>query len=207
MEFWNDIIIQKSWDLLKKLNKQLHFIVIGGWGIYLWTQAMKSKDIDVLLTRWEDLEEIKKQYEPKKNDRLKKYEIIISDIDVDIYLPHYSEMIIPCDQLISMSETKEGFQVLKPEPLLILKQQALCDRKDSIKGQKDRVDILSLLLSKTIDFNEYKRLIELYKIPYFADELKKMIRVAKEEFTYFKITNPRKIKKLKEEWIQPLIKK
>ena len=91
MEFWNDIATQKSWELLKKLNKQLHFIVIGGWGVYLWTQAMKSKDIDVLLTRWEDLEEIKKQYEPKKNDRLKKYEIIISDIDVYIYLPHYSE--------------------------------------------------------------------------------------------------------------------
>lgn len=207
MEFWNDIGTQKGWELLKKLNKKLHFIVIGGWGIYLWTHAMKSKEIDVLLTRWEDLEKIKKQYELKKNDRLKKYEIIISDIDVDIYLPHYSQMIIPCDQLVTMNVTKEGFQVLKPEPLLILKQQALLDRKDSIKGQKDRVDILSLLSCKTIDFNEYKRLVEQYKIHYFIDELKRMIKVAKEEFSYLNITNPREIKKLKEEWTQLLMKK
>jgi len=204
MEFWNDISTEKSWELLKKLSKQLHFVLIGGWGIYLWTHAMKSKDIDVLLTKWEDLEEIKKQYEPKKNDRLKKYEIIVSDIDVDIYLPHYSQMIIPCDQLVTMNVTKEGFHVLKPEPLLILKQQALLDRKDSIKGQKDRIDILALLSNKTIDFKEYKRLVEHYKIPYFADELKKTIRLAKEEYSYLNITNLREIKKIKEEWIQLL---
>ena len=145
MDFWNDISTRKSWELLKILNKKLHFVVIGGWGIYLWTHALKSKDVDVLLTTWDDLEKIKENYEPKKNDRLKKYEIIVSDIDVDIYLPHYSQMVIPCDQLITMATVKEGFKVLKPEPLLILKQQALLDRKDSIKGQKDRVDILSLL--------------------------------------------------------------
>jgi len=204
MEFWNDISTLKSWELLKKLNKKLHFIIIGGWGIYLWTHALKSKDIDVLLTSWKDLEKIKKEYEPKKNDRLKKYEIIISDIDVDIYLPHYSQMIIPCNQLITMAIEKEGFMVLKPEPLLILKQHAMLDRKDSIKGQKDRVDILSLLMSKTIDFNDYIQLLEKYSLPYFKDELQKMIKLAKEEFFYLNVTNLREIKKLKNEWTKNL---
>jgi len=204
MEFWNDISTLKSWELLKKLNKKLHFIIIGGWGIYLWTHALKSKDIDVLLTSWEDLEKIKKEYEPKKNDRLKKYEIIISDIDVDIYLPHYSQMIIPCNQLITMAIEKEGFMVLKPEPLLILKQHAMLDRKDSIKGQKDRVDILSLLMSKTIDFNDYVQLLEKHSLPYFKDELQKMIKLAKEEFFYLNVTNLREIKKLKNEWTKNL---
>jgi hypothetical protein len=171
------------------------------------TNAIKSKDIDILITDWTDLDDIKKNYELRKNDRLKKYEIIVSEIDVDIYLPHYSQMIIPCDQLTSMNITKEGFQVLKPEPLLILKQQALLDRKDIIKGQKDRIDILALLSNKTIDFKEYKRLAEHYKIPYFTDDLKKTIRVAKEEFSYLNITNLREIKKLKEEWTQLLMKK
>lgn len=204
MEFWNDISTLKSWELLKKLNKKLHFIIIGGWGIYLWTHALKSKDIDVLLTSWEDLEKIKKEYEPKKNDRLKKYEIIISDIDVDIYLPHYSQMIIPCNQLITMAIEKEGFMVLKPEPLLILKQHAMLDRKDSIKGQKDRVDILSLLMSKTIDFNDYIQLLEKHSLPYFKDELQNMIKLAKEEFFYLNVTNLREIKKLKNEWTKNL---
>jgi len=204
MEFWNDISTRKSWDLLKILNKKLGFIVIGGWAIYIWTNALKSKDVDIILTDWNDLEKIKENYEPKKNDRLKKYEIIISDIDVDIYLPHYSKMAIPCEQLITMSTVKEGFKVLKPEPLLILKQQAQLDRKDSIKGQKDRVDILSLLLSKTIDFKEYRQLLEKHNIIFFEKELKRTIKVAREEFSYLNITNPRKIKQLKDEWVKHL---
>lgn len=204
MEFWNDISTRKSWDLLKILNKKLNFIVIGGWGIYLWAHAIKSKDVDVILTDWNDLEKIKENYEPKKNNRLKKYEIIVSDIDVDIYLPHYSQMAIPCDQLVTMATVKEGFKVLKPEPLMILKQQALFDRKDSIKGQKDRVDILSLLLSKTIDFNEYEQLLEKYKLLVFKRELERIIKLAKEEFSYLNISNPRKIKQLKEEWMKHL---
>lgn len=204
MEFWNDISTRKSLDVLKILNKKLRFIVIGGWAIYLWTNALKSKDIDMILIDWNELEKIKKNYEPKKNDRLKKYEIIVSDIDVDIYLPHYSKMAIPCDQLATMSTVKEGFKVLKPEPLLILKQQAQSDRKDSIKGQKDRIDILFLLLSKTIDFNEYRQLLEKHSIMFFERELKGIIKLAREEFSYLNISNPRKIKQLKEEWIKHL---
>ena len=204
MEFWNDISTRKSWDLLKNLEKKFHFILIGGWGIYLWTHALKSKDIDIILAHWEDLEKIKRNYEPKKNDRLKKYEIIVSDVDVDIYLPHYSQMPIPCDQLITMATLREGFNVLKPEPLLVLKQQALIDRKDSIKGQKDRVDILSLLLSKTIDFDEYKQLLEKHNLLDFKDELRRTIKLAKEEFLYLNITNPRQIKQFKEEWVKQI---
>ena len=154
MEFWNDLSTQKSWETLKKLNKKIDFIVIGGWGIYLWTHAIKSKDIDILLTDWETLLKIKKWYEPKKNNRLKRYEIIISEIDVDIYVPHYSKMPIPCHHLTAMTTKREGFKVLKPEPLLILKQQAIQDRKNSIKGQKDRIDILSLLLANIINFDD-----------------------------------------------------
>jgi len=204
MEFWNDISTRKSWELLKKLNKKHRFILIGGWAIYLWTKAVKSKDVDIILTDWDDLEKIKKYYESKKNNRLKKYEIIVSDVDVDIYLPHYSKMAIPCDQLVTMSTVKEGFKVLKPEPLLVLKQQAQLDRKDSVKGQKDRVDILSLLLSEIIDFKGYRQLLEKYDIVFFEKELKGMIKTAKEEFSYLNIRNPRKIKQLKEEWLRRL---
>jgi hypothetical protein len=204
MEFWNDISTIKSWNLLKLLNKELNFIVIGGWAIYIWTNAIKSKDIDIILTDWNDLKKIKEKYEPKKNERLKKYEIIVSEIDVDIYLPYYSQMAIPCDQLITMSTLKEGFNVLKPEALLILKQQAMLDRQDSVKGQKDRIDILSLLLLEIVDFNEYKQLLQRYNLKSFENELKKIIKLAVDEFSYLNITNPRKIKVLKEKWIKNL---
>jgi len=204
MDFWNDISTRKSWDLLKKLNKQFNFVVIGGWGIYIWTHAQKSKDIDFILIDWEDLEKIKENYEPKKNDRLKKYEIIVDEIDVDIYLPHYSKFLIPAEHLITLNVVREGFKVLKPEALLILKQQALEDRKDSIKGQKDRVDVLSLLISEAVDFNKYQQILEEYKLQNLSKELKKMIKLSQEEFKYLNITNPRKIKQLKEKWIKNL---
>ncbi|RLF34852.1 MAG: hypothetical protein DRN08_03980 [Thermoplasmata archaeon] len=63
-------------------------------------------------------------------------------------------MPIPCHHLTAMTTKREGFKVLKPEPLLILKQQAIQDRKNSIKGQKDRIDILSLLLANIINFDD-----------------------------------------------------
>ncbi len=204
MDFWNDIATEKSWNLLKTLNQKLRFIVIGGWGIYLWTQAMKSKDIDIILTDWQDLENLKENFDLRKNDRLKKYEIIISDIDVDIYLPYYSQLVIPCEDLLNMSTNLEGFQVLKTEPLLILKQQALLDRENSIKGQKDRIDILSLLYSNTINFITYNRLLEKYNIKYFQENLRKIISSLKEEFHYIEIDNPREIKKLKKQWLEQL---
>jgi len=204
LDFWNDIATEKSWNLLKTLNQKLRFIVIGGWGIYLWTQAMKSKDIDIILTDWQDLENLKENFDLRKNDRLKKYEIIISDIDVDIYLPYYSQLVIPCEDLLNMSTNLEGFQVLKTEPLLILKQQALLDRENSIKGQKDRIDILSLLYSNTINFITYNRLLEKYNIKYFQENLRKIISSLKEEFHYIEIDNPREIKKLKKQWLEQL---
>jgi len=204
MDFWNDISTRKSWDILKKLNKQFNFIVIGGWGIYLWTHAQKSKDIDFILIDWKELEKIKRKYEPKKNDRLRKYEIILDEVDVDIYLPYYSRFPIPAEHLLTLKTLREGFNVLKPEPLLILKQQALQDRKDSIKGQKDRLDIFSLLLSETFDFNSYQQILEKYKLQNLSRELEKIIRLSKEEFKYLDITNPRKIKQLKEKWIKNL---
>lgn len=204
MDFWNDIATEKSWNLLKTLNQKLRFIVIGGWGIYLWTQAMKSKDIDIILKDWQDLENLKENFDLRKNDRLKKYEIIISDIDVDIYLPYYSQLVIPCEELLNMTANIEGFQVLKPETLLILKQQALLDRGNSIKGQKDRIDILSLLYSNTINFNIYNKLLEKYNIKYFKENLRNLISSLKEEFHYLEIDNPREIKKLKKQWLEQL---
>ncbi len=201
MEFWNDLATQKSWTILKKINTHLHFTLIGDWAIYLYTKAIKSKDIDIILS-WDDLDTIKKKYDPRKNDRLKKYEIIIDDIDIDTYLPHYSQLIIPCEDLQTMTISKEGFTLLKSEPLLILKQQAHQARQQSPKGQKDRIDILSLLHSNTINPLYYNHIIKRYGLQNFAQNLKKTIKTANQEFTYLHITNPRTIKQLKEHWIE-----
>ena len=49
MEFWNDPIIDKSHRLLMDMKKSFDFVLIGGWATYLYTGAIKSKDIDIIV--------------------------------------------------------------------------------------------------------------------------------------------------------------
>jgi hypothetical protein len=157
MEYWHDIQTEKSWRILQSMKGKFPFVLIGGWAVYLWTRSQKSKDIDIIVDI-PVMAELKKRYDVRKNDRLKKYEIKIDEIDVDIYVKHYSELAVP----VEMIETAkiEGFEVARPEFLLALKQGAEQSRGESIKGEKDRIDIMSLLLKCGVDFPAYKRLLE-----------------------------------------------
>lgn len=173
MEFWNSLITEKSWNILQKLNKKYDFIVIGGWAVYLWTKQQKSKDIDIAI----GIEELQKfkQENLIKNDRLKKYEIKIDEIDVDIYASFYSKLIIPIENLNDYSSKIEGFKTIIPEALILLKQSAWMDRKNSIKGEKDKLDILSLLFFADINLKKYKEIIKRYSIENYLDELIRVI--------------------------------
>ena len=122
MTYYHDIITQKSWEELKILNKKVKFVLIGGWATYLYTRELKSKDIDILIN-YGELGKLRENYEVTKNDRLKKYEARKGEIQIDIYLPHYSEIGIPVDILINNSISLGG---------------------RTPKGEKDFLDILSL---------------------------------------------------------------
>lgn len=157
MEYWHDMQTEKSWRILQSMKGAFPFVLIGGWAVYLWTRSQKSKDIDVIVDI-PVLAELKKRYDVRKNDKLKKYEIKMDEIDVDIYVKHYSELTVP----VEMIETAkiEGFEVARPEFLLALKQGAEYARGESVKGEKDRIDIMSLLIKCGVDFAAYRRLIE-----------------------------------------------
>src|SRR3989338_4382424 len=152
MEYWNELITEKSWKILQEIKGKFNFLLIGGWANYLWTKQLKSKDIDIVVD-FSTLEELKQNYDLRKNDNLKKYEIKISEIDIDIYVIHYSKLALPLEKL--RATQIEGFNVVKSEELLILKQGAHIDRKESEKGEKDRLDILGLLLFCDINFKDY----------------------------------------------------
>ena len=203
MQFWNEILTEKSWNVLKDLTKkEFNFILIGGWAIYLWSKAHKSKDIDIIVD-FENLEKIKLNYELKKNDNLKKYEINIDEIDIDIYVPYYSKLTIPIEDIKNHTAKIENFKVTKPEILLILKQGAELDRKDSEKGLKDRIDILDLLFNYDINFKEYRLLLKKYKIQNFSKRLIYIIKNFK-EFKYFDL-NPRQFKLKKQEILKKIL--
>ncbi len=201
MEFWHDITTEKSWDTLKEIVREFDFILIGGWAVYLWTRSLKSKDIDVAI-EIKSLDYLKDNFDLRKNDNLKKYEIKKDNIDIDVYVEYYSKLIIPIEDLKDYATKIEGFKVLKKEALLILKQEAEKEREFSEKGLKDKLDIISLVFKTDIDFNEYYNLIKKYKLIDFPTRLKHIINNFK-DIKYLEL-NPREFKLKKKEILEKL---
>ncbi|HLD06796.1 MAG TPA: hypothetical protein VJC16_04650 [Candidatus Nanoarchaeia archaeon] len=195
MEYWNDLITQKSWEVLQKLNN-VKFTLIGGWAAYLWTKSHKSRDIDIIVD-FDELEKIKHNFTLHKNDSLRKYEIKIDEIDIDIYVPFYSRLSLPVEFVMRHTTKIEGFRVVKPEILLILKQGAERDRKDSEKGLKDRIDIMALVCKVDIDFRAYGEILERYGLQQYKKEAISIIKGFK-EIKYLGL-NPREFKLKKAE--------
>ena len=199
MNYWHSLIVEKSWNVLQQLKGKFDFILIGGWATYLWTKASKSKDIDIVVSM-EMLDTIKKHYPLRKNDRLRKYEIKVDEIDVDIYVPFYSRLALPLETL--SFEAIEGFKVVKVEELLILKQGAEQDRTFSEKGEKDRIDIMGIVLFCDIDFKRYRELLQPVKKEHLIDSLIALIKNFL-GYAYLNLT-PRELKIRKQEVLDRL---
>jgi hypothetical protein len=163
MEFWNDEVTDRSWKELTELSKRIKFILIGGWAVYLYTKLQKSKDIDVIVD-YDTLRVLGSGQRLNKNDRLRKYEVKRDGFDIDIYLPGYSELVVPVGDITgNMLSKREGISLPRQEVLLMLKLGAYADRMNSIKGGKDAIDILGLLFYSGIDFGLLGRLLAKYK--------------------------------------------
>ncbi len=175
-EFWPELLTKASWEKLQELKKELtNFVVIGGWSVYLWTGLHKSKDIDILVD-FAALEQLRENYDLRKNPQLKKYEIKSEKFDIDIYVVHYSEFPIPAKELMEKyTASVQGFTTLKPEALVVLKQSAEIGRRGSTKGQKDAIDILSLLLRSPFNVKTYMEIVKAYSLDSYIQELKQVI--------------------------------
>jgi len=68
----------------------------------------------------------------------------------------------------------EGFFVPKKEVLLILKQKAYSERFQSPKGQKDKIDILSIL-NADFNFDFYKKILGKYNLKDCKENLKEIV--------------------------------
>lgn len=193
MAYYHDIITQESWEELKTLNKKLKFVLIGGWATYLYTKELKSKDIDILIN-YEELGKLKESYAVIKNDRLKKYEARKEEIQIDIYLSHYSEIGIPVDVLINSSISLEGFKVLRKKYLICLKIYVYNIRANTPKGEKDFLDILSLFKSGVGDIIGIGKIKESYNLEKqfayflnFLDERVEALEIGLNKHSYKKL--------------------
>ena len=202
MEFWNDIATENSWKVLIRMRKEFDFILIGGWACYLLTRAIKSRDIDIIVD-FETLEKLRRKYSLKKTGFLRKYEMVMDETSVDVYVTFYSRFPLPPEEL-QKTIGAEGFRLPRPEVLLILKQSAELERKDSAKGQKDRVDIMNLLLNSGIDMASYDGLLKKYGLGNYMERLKRIVRESRKEFSYLGIADMRKIRLIRERLLNQL---
>jgi len=158
MQFYHSIITEKSFKFLQEMKKKYDFILIGGWAVFLYSHSLKSKDIDIIVD-YGELAKLKENHDVFKNDRLKKYEIKTGEFDVDVYLPHYSDLGIGVGEIERRTIVREGFRVPEIEILFLLKLYAYESRRGSAKGEKDELDIFSLLVLPEFDWSKYERLI------------------------------------------------
>ncbi len=163
MAFYHDLITQESWEELKRLSKTIRFVLIGGWAVYLYTKALKSKDIDIL-TDYDQLPLLRENYSLSKNERLKKYEARKGPVEIDIYLPHFSLLGIPVEVLQKKTHLYEGFTLVTPETLLVLKLYALSQRGRTPKGRKDFLDIVSLFDAQKISGAVVRKMLKEYSL-------------------------------------------
>lgn len=201
MDYYSEIITQKSWQLLTQLRKEFSFILIGGWAVFIYTQSLKSKDIDLVL-EFAELEKMRQKFAIIKNERLKKYEARTEEVEIDLYLPFYSNPGLPAEEIKKWTQNLEGFIAPKKEVLLILKLQAYLERKGSVKGRKDLIDIVSLLQLSDFDWPIFKKAIRDYRLNHFLQELTALL---KETFSVEELgLNRHQFSRLKREWLTQL---
>jgi len=162
MEFWNSEITNDSWNELLVLSRTYNFILIGEWAIYLYTKLHKSRDIDIVVD-YDQFWVLSKDFQLRKNPSVRRYEIKFRKFDIYIYTPFYSRLTVPVQDLINNFTIIENIKVPKIEELLILKLGAFDERVDSIKGQKDRLDIAGLVFYSSVDYARFTELLNKYE--------------------------------------------
>jgi len=175
MQFYHSLVTEKSYKFLQSLKRDYQFILIGGWAVYLYTRALKSKDIDIIIN-YDELAKLREDFDVFKNDRLKKYEIKTGEFDIDIYLPHYSELGIDAQEIQKKSIAREGFIVPELEILFLLKLHAWGERRGSAKGRKDELDIFSLIFLPEFSSTKYLSQIKKHKMDKLHGDLMALIK-------------------------------
>jgi len=120
-----------------------------------------------------------------------KFEAIIGEVEVDIYTPFVSRLVVPCLDIFNkkLYASIERFKVATPEALLLLKAQAAQQRWHSEKGVKDRTDIISLLKHADIKHNTLNQMLQDYdKQDTIRNTIKRTITESRTEYKYLRLT-------------------
>ena len=173
-QFWHDAITERSFVFLQELRKTYKFVLIGGWAVYFFTHALKSKDIDIIV-EFGELAKLRNFFSLIKNDRLNEYEVKAEGFDVDIYVPYWSKLGLPLEFVLDRAVSVEGFLVPEIEILIALKLFVYRERKGSLKGQKDLLDIASLLYHGDVALEALQKILQIHNLKFLLDELRSIL--------------------------------
>lgn len=108
------------------------------------------------------------------NKRLKKMQADINGIDIDLYVERQHGLCVPYSDLYAHATNYAGLRAANPGHLLALKMDAMNDRGTSPKGEKDKRDIIRLVLVSSQED------IELAKQWLMEDDLDILNRIKRE---------------------------
>lgn len=153
-------IYDKSLEILKQITdaqKEYGFqiVLVGGWAIYIYNPYMKSRDIDLIVSKedyWKLSNFLKSLgFSETHGEHLGKKEFLMlygrDKIEIDVY----DETVAGFDVKTVIKNTVEktiddkAVNVASITDLTIMKLKSATDRLGSAKGEKDLSDLLAVL--------------------------------------------------------------
>ena len=131
-------------DLTERMAEQPTLVVIGGFAVRAHGAKRFSHDADVMVD-YRTYGELRDQYTLHRNPRLGKEQFTADGIETDVYVENLHKLTVPFDEIQAYAQRKNGIWIACEEHLLVLKLDALKERRHSDKGDKDIEDIFVLL--------------------------------------------------------------
>lgn len=151
-DFYPPELTDRSRSVLDRVHGAVpDAVLIGGWATWVRTGGAMSHDIDMIVTRPQlaVLGRLTEDMSESRHLAGRKWRGIVEGIHLDLYVPHQSRLgqrlQLRTERLIERCEVINGWVLLDLAGHLATKLAALLDRPDSIPGDKDRGEILSLL--------------------------------------------------------------
>lgn len=163
-QFWNNEKTDASLRTLQFIAGKIDFVLIGGWAVYLYTDAQRSEDVDIAV----GIPALKffKDYGIRDYEGINiKYSVVDGTV-VDLFIQEYADRDLP----LPVKEILEDYtmfmgniKTVNREMLLLLKLWGYF-REDETKLRKDIIDVISLMLYGDINIKKFGALLKKHRI-------------------------------------------
>ncbi len=179
-----------SLEMLNRLRTLgIPSVVIGGWAVYLLTRYHMSRDVDLIMEQrdlWKLRSLVISEGGTEKAPGLARYGYRLGQVDLDVYTEEKGELVPSPAEILTRRRFVdiEGFHVVEPEILLILKLRAAVERSGGLKGFKDRCDVLALVGGGIVDLDRFAAECRRLGQVEYISRLLRVVEMAGDELDY-----------------------